>query len=124
MANPDTRPLAVVTGASSGIGYEPASLFSEAGYDLVVAAEDPGITTAATIFSQQGIIAEAAQADLATYDGVEELYAALRGRVPAAVAREGFDAMMAGENQVVAGSRRNKLLAIIPPGPLPPATPA
>lgn len=86
MANPDTRPLAVVTGASSGIGYELASLFSEVGYNLVVAAEDPGITTAAAIFSQQEVIAEAVQADLATYDGVEELYAALRGRVPAAVA--------------------------------------
>jgi short-subunit dehydrogenase len=86
MANPDTRPLAVVTGASSGIGYELGYIFSEVGYDLVVAAEDPGITTAATIFSQHGVIAEAVQADLATYDGVEELYAALRGRVPAAVA--------------------------------------
>jgi NAD(P)-dependent dehydrogenase (short-subunit alcohol dehydrogenase family) len=39
MANPDTRPLAVVTGASSGIGYELASLFSEVGFDLVVAAD-------------------------------------------------------------------------------------
>lgn len=86
MANPAKRPLAVITGASSGIGYELASLFSDAGYDLVVAAEDPGITTAATIFGQSGVIAEAVQTDLATYDGVELLYAALRGRAPDAVA--------------------------------------
>lgn len=86
MTNPETRPLAVVTGASSGIGYELARLFSQNGYDLVVAAEDPGITTAATIFGQAGVTAEAVQADLATYDGVELLYAALRGRAPDAVA--------------------------------------
>ncbi|WP_209307952.1 SDR family NAD(P)-dependent oxidoreductase [Brevundimonas intermedia] len=35
------RPLAVVTGASSGIGYELAKLFAEDGYDLVVAADTP-----------------------------------------------------------------------------------
>lgn len=37
MANLDTRPFAVLTGASSGVGYELASPFSEAGYDLAVA---------------------------------------------------------------------------------------
>jgi uncharacterized protein len=86
MTIPDNRPLAVVTGASSGIGCELAALFSQAGFDLVVAAEDPGITTAAAVFGQRGVVAEAVQADLATYEGVELLYAALRGRTPAAVA--------------------------------------
>ncbi len=41
MANPTGRPLAVVTGASSGIGYELAKLCAEHGYDLVVAADTP-----------------------------------------------------------------------------------
>lgn len=38
-----TRPLAVVTGASSGIGRELAARFAEGGFDLVVAAEDERI---------------------------------------------------------------------------------
>ena len=42
-----TRPLAVVTGASSGIGRELAARFAEGGFDLVVAAEDARITEAA-----------------------------------------------------------------------------
>ncbi|MGW1448392.1 SDR family NAD(P)-dependent oxidoreductase [Micromonospora sp. NPDC002411] len=41
------RPLAVVTGASSGIGYELAVQFAEHGFDLVVVADDDGISSAA-----------------------------------------------------------------------------
>lgn len=37
MTYTESRPLAVVTGTSSGIGYELADLFAEAGYDLIVA---------------------------------------------------------------------------------------
>lgn len=33
------RPLAVVTGTSSGIGYQLAKAWAEHGFDLVVAAE-------------------------------------------------------------------------------------
>jgi NAD(P)-dependent dehydrogenase (short-subunit alcohol dehydrogenase family) len=43
MSTPGGRPLAVVTGASSGIGRELAVQFARAGYDLVVAAEDDRI---------------------------------------------------------------------------------
>jgi short-subunit dehydrogenase len=42
----DQRPLAVVTGASSGIGYELAKLAAEDGYDLVIAADEPSIVEA------------------------------------------------------------------------------
>ncbi len=44
MNNGTNRPFAVVTGASSGIGYELAKQFAQHGFDLLVAAEDPGIT--------------------------------------------------------------------------------
>lgn len=37
----DTRPLAIVTGASSGIGCELAKLCAENGYDLIFAAVTP-----------------------------------------------------------------------------------
>ena len=71
----ETRPLAVVTGASSGIGYELAKQFAEHEFDLVVAAEDDAIHAAA---SELG--AEAVQVDLGTAAGVEELYGRLAGR--------------------------------------------
>jgi uncharacterized protein len=70
--------FAVVTGASSGIGFELARQFAEHGYDLLVTAEDAGIEQAAADLRRDGrnqIIA--VRADLATYEGVEELYAAI-----------------------------------------------
>lgn len=73
-----TRPLAVVTGASSGIGLELARQFAEHGFDLVIAAEDPGIRLAAQDLSYHGTAVEPVQADLATYEGVEELVTATR----------------------------------------------
>ena len=39
--------LAVVTGASSGIGLELAKLFAQNGYDLFIVAEDEAIESAA-----------------------------------------------------------------------------
>jgi len=71
------RPLAVVTGASSGIGLELARQFAEHGFDLLVAAEDSAIATAAEQLRTPGAAVEAVQVDLATYDGVEQLYAAI-----------------------------------------------
>jgi short-subunit dehydrogenase len=73
-ANP-TRALAVVTGASSGIGFELAKQFAEHGFDLVIAAEDDAIHSAATELAALGAAVEAIQVDLATETGVEELYA-------------------------------------------------
>jgi uncharacterized protein len=70
------RPLAVVTGASSGIGYELAREFVEHGYDLIVAAEDSGIGEAANRLSRDGgPTVTPVQVDLATFEGVERLYA-------------------------------------------------
>ena len=66
--------LAVVTGASSGIGLELAKLFAQNGYDLVIVAEDEGIESAADQLRSLGPMVESVQADLATEDGVEELW--------------------------------------------------
>jgi len=74
-----TRPLAVVTGASSGIGLELAKQFAANGFDLIVAAEDADISAAARQIDS-GASVEAVQVDLATSEGVDELY----GRVTAA----------------------------------------
>jgi short-subunit dehydrogenase len=77
MTSTQTRPLAVVTGASSGIGFELARQFAEHGYDLIVAAEDDAIDTAADQLGN-GTAVEAVKVDLATPDGVEQLYARIR----------------------------------------------
>jgi len=69
-----TRPLAVVTGASNGIGYELAKQFAQNGFDLLVTSTGPSINEAAIAFENLGAQVETVEADLATYDGVETLY--------------------------------------------------
>ncbi len=68
------RPLAVVTGASSGIGYELAKQFAQNGFDLVVTANSSDIDQTAQSFEKLGAKVQTVQADLAAYDGVETLY--------------------------------------------------
>jgi uncharacterized protein len=74
------RPLAVVTGASAGIGYELAKLSAQNGYDLVIAADQAKIQSAAEDFRSLGAAVEAVEVDLATLEGVDRLYAATKGR--------------------------------------------
>ena len=71
------RPLALVTGASSGIGRELARLFVATGHDVVVTAEDAGLDHARTELAAGGAHVEAVRADLATREGVEQLVAAV-----------------------------------------------
>ncbi|NDV87957.1 SDR family NAD(P)-dependent oxidoreductase [Aurantimonas aggregata] len=71
------RYLAVVTGASTGIGYELAKICAQEGFDLIVAADEPQIEAAAEEFRGLGASVEAVQADLATIEGVDRLYAAI-----------------------------------------------
>ena len=73
----EPRPLAVVTGASSGIGYELAKQAAENGFDLLVVADEPQIHEAAQAFRQLAGTVEAVQADLATRAGVDELHQAI-----------------------------------------------
>jgi len=68
------KPLAVITGASSGIGYELARIFGEEGYDLLVAAEDGELTQAQEQLKATGATVEAHRVDLAREEGVIELY--------------------------------------------------
>lgn len=75
-----TRPFAIVTGASVGIGYELAKCCAENGFDLLVAADEPRINEAAQTFRQLGGEVDAVEADLATLEGVDKLYAAAKGR--------------------------------------------
>ena len=74
------RQLALVTGASSGIGYELARLCAQNDCDLVIAADDPAIHQAADAFRQLGADVTVVETDLATLAGVDRLYEAAKGR--------------------------------------------
>jgi uncharacterized protein len=88
MAQRSTRPLAVVTGASSGIGLELAREFAENGFDLLIAAENSEIQSAAESLRVHGGTVEPVQADLATREGVDHLYGQIKagGRPVEAIA--------------------------------------
>lgn len=73
----DERKLAVVTGASSGIGKELARLCVEQGYDVVVAADEPAIAEVAQELGAGGGTVQAVEADLATTAGIDRLLAAV-----------------------------------------------
>ena len=74
------RPLAIVTGASSGIGYYLAQECAENGFDLVIAA------TIRTLVKRRRNSAlweprvDLVETDLATTEGIDELYNMLDGR--------------------------------------------
>ncbi len=74
------RPFAIVTGASVGIGYELARCCAENGFDLLIAADEPEINQAAEDFRGMGAQVEALEVDLATIEGVDQLYAKVQGR--------------------------------------------
>lgn len=78
MENGSARSFAVVTGASSGIGYELAKQFAKNGFDVLVTAEDAGIEKAATEIGKLGTSIRAVQIDLAKYEGVEKLYSTIQ----------------------------------------------
>src|SRR3954467_8469543 len=56
------KQLAVVTGASTGIGYELAIQCARHGFDLVVAADEAAIFQAADVFRNEGVEVEALEA--------------------------------------------------------------
>jgi short-subunit dehydrogenase len=72
--------FAIVTGASTGIGFELASIAAENGYDLLVVADEPLIDATAQDFKQHGVEVIAVEADLSTLQGVDTLLAAANGR--------------------------------------------
>jgi short-subunit dehydrogenase len=75
-----TRSFAIVTGASSGIGFELAKCCAEEGFDLLIAADEPAIQDAAAQLRMSGVSVDAVMADLATIQGVDQLLAARNGR--------------------------------------------
>jgi len=85
MMSEQMRPLAIVTGASSGIGLELAKCCTSNGFDVLIAADEPEIETVAQNLRASGASAESIQVDLATQEGVDALCAAAKGRPIAAL---------------------------------------
>jgi uncharacterized protein len=77
MTSTENRPLAVVTGASSGIGRELAKQFAAHDFDLVINAEDDAIADVGAELEATGVDVRTVRADLRTAEGVETLYAAV-----------------------------------------------
>lgn len=73
------RPLALVTGASSGIGYNLARIAAENGYDLIVAADRP-LDEAVLDFESLGTTVRSLQVELASKEGIDEFLALAEGR--------------------------------------------
>lgn len=82
--NPTThsRPLALITGASSGIGKAFAELFAADGYDVALAARsvDKLQQLADELTRKHGTTAIVIQVDLESPDGPAALHAAIKGR--------------------------------------------
>lgn len=79
------HPLAIVTGASSGIGFELARCCAENGFDLVVAAEEPAIHDAANTLRASRVAVTPCEVDLATTEGVDGVCDACSGHAVGAL---------------------------------------
>jgi short-subunit dehydrogenase len=74
------KPYAIVTGASSGIGRELAILAARDGHDLLLAADTAGLAEVADVCRGAGAEVDTLEVDLATEDGVDQLWVATQGR--------------------------------------------
>ncbi len=79
------RKLAVVTGASTGIGLELARECAKNNFDLIIAANEAEIESAAEELRRDGGTVEVVQADLATTEGVDKLFGKINGRAVSAL---------------------------------------
>jgi short-subunit dehydrogenase len=80
-----SRPLAIVTGASTGIGFELAKLAATDGHDLVIAADDERVNVAASSLRTIGVSVEPCLVDLATHGDVDRVLSTVGQRPVAAL---------------------------------------
>lgn len=83
-ATSSVKPLAVVTGASSGIGLQLAALCAANGFDLVIVADRP-LDEAVTALAGRDSNVETLETDLATREGVDKVLGRIAGRPVAAL---------------------------------------
>ena len=74
MAKTTERSFAVVTGASSGIGFHLARTFAENGFDVLITSEDARLMDAEKQLNNTGAKIYSVQADLTKSEDVERLW--------------------------------------------------
>ena len=94
-SKPAGKPLAVVTGASSGIGLELAKTCADEGFNLVVASDDGHIDAPAGFFRERGAEVVSLETDLSTEEG--------RARLIDAIGDRPVDALLANAGIGLAG---------------------
>ncbi|PZN97586.1 MAG: oxidoreductase [Alphaproteobacteria bacterium] len=72
--------FALITGASTGIGFELAHIAADNGYDLLIVADEALIEDAAADLRTKNVAVDAVEADLATLEGVDAVIARAAGR--------------------------------------------
>ena len=80
-----SKPFAIVTGASSGIGLELATICAQEGFDLLIAADRAEVHAVAERLRALGAEVTVVETDLATTDGVDRLWATVAGKPIAAL---------------------------------------
>lgn len=78
MATSSNRSFAVVTGASSGIGYQLAKQFAQNGFDLLIAAGSDAIHQAARDLEALGAHVQPVEVNLAEHEGTHQLISAIQ----------------------------------------------
>jgi uncharacterized protein len=73
----ESRPFAVVTGASTGIGRELARQFATHGFDVLITADEAELDVTAGQLAEHGTTVQEVMANLATPDGAERVVAAI-----------------------------------------------
>lgn len=73
-STPKEKPIAVITNACSGVGYEMAKLLAKKGYDLILCSENPAVIETAQICEIQGARVDKYILDFSHTEGVSKLY--------------------------------------------------